>query len=325
MKNVLLTGGAGYVGSHVAEQLLKKGYKVSIVDNLSTGSRGLINKKSNFFKINICNSRALEAVFKNIKFSHVMHFAASISVPESQKNPKKYYFNNVMGTQNLLDLCVKYKVRNFVFSSTCAVYGNVEGLVNENNLKKPESFYGKTKDICEELIKNYFKTYGINYKILRYFNVIGASPSGKIGQLNSHGLFKNISKNLIKKKYEISVYGKNYKTKDGTCIRDYIDVNDLAELHILNIKKNKNKNIILNCGYNNGLSVLDIINEFSKCINKKIKIKFLNNRAGDVMSIISDNKLLKKTFPNWTQRFSLQKSIKKSLDWEKISNAKIYK
>lgn len=319
MKNVLVTGGAGYIGSHVTEQLIEKGYNVIIVDNLSSGSKKLINNKAKFFKINICNYSSLERVFVN-KIDYVIHLAASVSVPEGQKNPKKFYVNNVFGTQNLLDLSVKYKVKNFIFSSTCAVYGNVKGSVSENLLKKPESFYGKTKDICEEMIKNYSKNYNLKFIILRYFNVIGASVSGKIGQLQSQSLFKNIAKKIIKKNYKVNVFGNDYNTIDGTCVRDYIDVNDLAEIHMLCIKINKN--IILNCGYNKGYSILQIINKFSQIIKKKIKINFLKRRNGDLEEIYSDNKLLRKTFFNWSGKYDLEKSIKRTLTWEKKINVK---
>lgn len=322
MKNILITGGAGYIGSHIVEQLIKKKFKVFIVDNLSTGSIKLLNKKTNFFQIDICNKKKLETVFKK-KIECVIHLAASLSVPEGEKKPEKYYLNNVFGTQNLLDLCIKYGVKNFIFSSTCAVYGSVKGSVKENIKKRPESVYGKTKDICEELIKSYSRNYKINYKILRYFNVIGASSTGKLGQYNSEGLFKNISKNIVKKKFYINVFGKNYDTFDGTCIRDYIDVNDLARIHVLSIKKNKN--IILNCGYNKGYSVLEIINEFSQVLNKKIKLKFLKRRRGDVEVIYSNNKLLKKEFPKWKQQFNLSESIKNTLIWEKNISAKKFK
>lgn len=322
MKNILLTGGAGYIGSHIAEQLLDKKFNLTIVDNLSTGSKKLVSKNCKFYSIDICNIKKLEKVFKK-KIDCILHLAASLSVPESQKNPKKYYINNVYGTQNLLDLSVKYGIKNFIFSSTCAVYGNVKGSVNESFKKKPQSIYGKTKDICEELIKNYAARYNFNYKILRYFNVIGASPNGRIGQFNSKGLFKNICKNVVKKKFSINIFGNNYQTNDGTCIRDYIDVNDLAAIHLLCIKKKKN--LILNCGYNKGYSVLNIVNEFSKVINKKINIKYLNKRDGDVESIFSNNRLLKKNFPSWKQNFKLEGSIKNAIKWEQKINAQKFK
>jgi UDP-glucose 4-epimerase len=322
MTNVLLTGGAGYIGSHILEQLLDKKFRVLVVDNLITGSRKLVNKKAIFFKIDICDKKKLEKVFK-YKISCIIHLAAALSVPESQKNPKKYYLNNVFGTQNILDLAAKYKVKKFIFSSTCAVYGNVKGSVKENAAKKPESIYGKTKDICEEIIISYSKNYKINCIILRYFNVIGASPTGNIGQLGSTGLFKTIAKNIISKNYKINVYGKNYKTPDGTCIRDYIDVNDLARIHILSI--NKNKNLILNCGYNKKYSVLEIIEKFSESINRKIKINFLKKRDGDIEKIYSNNIKLKNYFSDWKQEYDLSRSIKYTLKWEEKINDRKFK
>lgn len=318
MKNILLTGGAGYIGSHIAEFLLENKLDVSIIDNLSTGSKKIIPKKTKFYKTDICDYSSLERIFKKKNFDAVIHLAASLSVSESQKKPKKYYVNNVMGTQNLLDLSVKYKIKRFVFSSTCAVYGSVHGSVKENKKKKPESYYGKTKDICEELIFNYSRIFKLDYVILRYFNVVGASISGNRGQLKSQGLFKNLTKNIKNKKYKITIFGNNYNTKDGTCIRDYIDVNDLSKLHYMGIISKKAKNQIINCGYNKGYSVKEIVYHFSKILNKKIKILFSKKREGDVVSIYSNNKHMKKIFPQFQRKFTLRDSIKNTLKWEKI-------
>lgn len=319
MKNILLTGGAGYIGSHVSELLLKKGYKITILDNLSTGSKKLLPPRVTFKKIDICDKKLMEKIFKKNSFDAVIHLAASLSVTESQKNPKKYYLNNIFGTQNLLDLCIEYKVKKFIFSSTCAVYGSVEGAVKENHKKKPESYYGKTKHICEELIQNYSKNYNLDYVILRYFNVIGASNSGKRGQLDSQGLFKSITKTLKVKKNEVTIFGNDYNTRDGTCIRDYIDVNDLSDLHFQSLKTKKAKNKIINCGYNKGYTVKEIVGLFSTILNKKIKIKYSRRRAGDVVAIYSNNRYMKTIFPKWKRSFGINKSIENTLNWEKIS------
>lgn len=324
MSNVLVTGGAGYIGSHVVNRLLKKGYDVTIIDNLSSGSKQLLpkTKKVSFYNIDICNHNLLLKLFKKKKFKKVFHFAASINVTESQKYPQKYYVNNVFGTENILSLCQKFKTKSFVFSSTCAVYGSVCGSVKETLVKKPENYYGKTKNICEELIKNYSKISNFNFAILRYFNVVGADPSNNLGQISSESLFKKISKNIILKKYKFNIYGKNYKTLDGTCIRDYIDVNDLADLHILSLKKisKSKKNLIMNCGYNKGLSVKQIIDAFSKEINRKIKIHYLSRRDGDIEKIWSNNSNLRKIFPNWKRKYTLSKSIENALKWERMIN-----
>lgn len=323
MINVLVTGGAGYIGSHVVKRLIKKKYKVTVVDNLSTGSKYLIpNKKVSFSKIDICDFDTLYKLFKKKKFQFIFHFAAALSVSESQFNPKKYYVNNVYGTENILNLCKIFNIKNIIFSSTCAVYGSVSGSIKESRMKNPQSHYGKTKDICEDLIIKYSKISNLNYSILRYFNVIGADAKNQLGQISSDGLFKKLSKNIVKKKYNISIYGNDYKTRDGTCIRDYIDVNDLADIHILSMSAllKKKKNIIINCGYNKGFSVKEIVSAFSKVIQRNINIKYLPRRAGDVESIWSNNTKLIKTFPNWKQKYKLFDSIKNTLRWEKKNN-----
>lgn len=316
MKNILVTGGAGYIGSHMAAKLIDKGYKVYVIDNLSTGSKKNLPKKCRFFFNDICDKKKIKHIFQKIKFDCVFHFAASLSVPESEKNPKKYYFNNVYGTINILDNCVKFNVKKIIFSSTCAVYGSVNGSVNEKMKTNPKSNYGKTKLICENIIKDYKEKFSISYSILRYFNVVGANPNYKYGQYKSDGLFKNLSKNIINHKYIINVFGNNYPTKDKTCIRDYIDVNDLIDLHYLSFKKIK-KNLTINCGYNKGYSVKEIITLFEHVSGKKIKINIKKRRPGDVISIFSNNKLLKTVFPKWERKFSIQKSIINSINWEK--------
>lgn len=316
MKKILITGGAGYVGSHVAEKLISKKFKVFIIDNLSTGSKKNLPKKSIFYKCDICDKDKIDNITKSIKPDCIFHFAAKLSVPESEKKPKLYFYNNIYGTINLLDICVKYKIKKFLFSSTCAVYGSINGKVSEFKPTNPKSNYGKTKDICEKMIIEYSRKYKIKYSILRYFNVIGAHPYGLHGQLKSAGLFKNLSKNIIKKKLNIDVFGNDYPTPDHTCIRDYIDVNDLSELHFLSYKK-ISKNLIINCGYNMGYSVKQIIKAFEKVINKNIKINFKKRRKGDVASIWSNNNYLKKIFPLWKRRFTLHDSIKNTLAWEK--------
>ena len=322
MTNVLLTGGAGYIGSHILRQLLEKKFRVLVVDNLSTGSRKLVNKKAKFFKIDICDKKKLEKVFK-YKISCIIHLAAALSVPEGQKNPRKYYFNNVFGTQNILDLAAKYKVKKFILSSTCSVYGGAKGKVSENSPLMPESNYGKTKLIAEQLTKSYAKKFSFKYAILRYFNVVGADPFLKTGSINKVSLFKNITSCLSQKNPKIDLFGTNYKTTDGTAVRDYIDVNDLSNLHVESLNKlKKSVSFILNCGYGKPLSVRKIITSFQKIANKKIKIQKKNRRPGDVEKVYSDIKYLKKIFPKWKRKYSLSDSIKLSLAWEKMINEK---
>ena len=321
MSFTLVTGGAGFIGSQLVNTIYDRNpkAKVVVIDNLSTGRRKLIDSRAKFFKADIKNNIMLKSIFSKYKINSVFHFAANISVEDSEKNPKKYYLNNVIGTENLLKLCKIKKIKFFIFSSTSAVYGNVRGKVNEDSIKMPESNYGRTKLFAEYLVKNYFTKSNINYAILRYFNVVGADIHLRSGQICEGSLFKTINKNILKNNYSIKVFGNNYKTQDGTCIRDYIDVNDLCEIHLRALsylKKNK-KNLVVNCGYGEGSSVKKIIKLFSNLINKKLLIINRPRRIGDVEKIYCDTKKLKKTFPNWIRKFSLKDSIKNSLDWER--------
>ena len=320
MKNILVTGGAGYIGSHIVELLVKKNFNVFIIDNLSTGYKKLLNKKAKFFKVDINNYITVKKIIKVNNIDSVIHLAAKLNVSEAEKKPKSYYHNNVTGTQNLILACKKTKVKNFLFSSTCAVYSDKLRYVHENSKKNPKGIYGKTKLMCEKLITKNFKNYKIRYCILRYFNVVGASPSKKIGQISKNGqLFKNLSLSLLSKKPVFNVYGNNYKTLDGTCVRDYIHVRDLSHLHIIALNKINlvGKSIILNCGYGKGLSVLQVIKEFKKYSKKKIKINFMKRRQGDMTEIIANISKLKRNLKWKPKFFSLRKMVKSTVNWEK--------
>ncbi len=323
-ETILVTGGAGYIGSKVSHDLIQKKFKVIIIDNLSTGYNFLVPKKSIFFKASVLNTDILDRLFKKYKFKSVIHFAASLSVEESQKNPLKYYTNNVLGIDTLLKVATKYDLRNFIMSSTCAVYGVTQkGSVNENSFLLPENNYGKTKLLAEVLLKNYAKKFNFNYAILRYFNVIGADSALKSGPVKSQTLFKILSKNIIQKKNKINLYGNNYNTKDGTCIRDFIDVNDLSTIHLetLHIIK-KRKSFEINCGYGQPLSVLEVINNFSKITGAKIMINNKSRRKGDMEKIYCDNKKLQTILKNWKRKVFLNQSIKSQLNWEIYLNKK---
>jgi UDP-glucose 4-epimerase len=321
MQNILVTGAAGYVGSKVCYDLIDKNFKVLAIDDLSLGNRSILPKKCIFIKVDISKLEELERVFKKFKFTTVYHFAAKKSVDESQRYPLKYFKTNVMGTKNLLDLIIKYGVKNLIFSSTCAVYGEtLNHEVSEKNLLVPKSYYGYTKFLCEKTIIQYQKKYNFNYAILRYFNVVGADHKLRTGEIDSDSLFKNIIVS-IKTGKAFNLYGDNYNTKDGTCIRDYIDINDLSELHLLALNKIKKlkKSIIFNCGYNKPRSVSDIVHNFEKILKFKIPIKLKKKRKGDVEEIYSNNKVQNNLFPNWRPKFNLSDSIKLSLRWEKVN------
>ena len=321
VKNILITGGAGYIGSHITEILLKKDKKVFLIDNLSTGHRKLINKKAKFFKLDIHRKDKVRKIIKKSKIDSIIHLAANLIIGEGQRKPKKYFKNNVLGTKNLLEACKDTTVKNFIFSSTAAIYKEGQYRVSENSIIKPKSIYGKTKIKAENLIKNFAKKNKINYGILRYFNIAGSSPSGKIGLINKNSdhLFKNYSIEILKKKPKLKIYGTNYKTKDGSCIRDFIHVSDIAEIHYLVLEKINKLNIskILNCGYNEGTSVLQVAKEFKRQSSKKVNIIETKRRSNDLIKIIASNNNLKK-FINWKPKFNnLGKIVKSCIVWEK--------
>ena len=320
IKNILITGGAGYIGSHISEVLIKNKKKIFIADNLSSGHKRLINKQAKFFKVDILKIKKIRDIIINNKIDSVVHLAANLIIGESEKYPKKYFKNNVLGTKNLLAACKNTTIKNFIFSSTAAVYKDGQYKVDENSDIKPKSVYGKTKIKAEKIIKQFCKKNKINYCILRYFNIAGSSPSGKIGLINkSDHLFKNFSREIIKKKPILKIYGNNYNTKDGSCIRDFIHVSDIAEIHYKVLEKiNKlNNSKILNCGYGRGISVLEVAKAFQKQTSKKVEILVSKSRKGDLVKIIASNNKLKK-FIRWKPKFNnLNKIVKSCINWEK--------
>jgi len=320
IKNILITGGAGYIGSHISETLIKNKKNIYIIDNLSTGFRKLINKKAKFFKVDILQKDKIKKIINKNNIDSIIHLAANLIISEGEKKPNKYYKNNVIGTKKLLSACQNTFIKNFIFSSTAAVYKDGQYKVNENSIIKPQSVYGKTKIQGEKLIKSFCKKNKINYGILRYFNIAGSSPSGKIGLLNkSDNLFKNYSKQIMKKKPTLKIYGGDYNTKDGSCIRDFIHVSDIAEIHykVLNQIDKTKKSKVLNCGYNKGNSVLDVAKEFKRQSSKKVKILFIKRRKGDLVKIIASNKKLMK-FIKWRPKYNnLSKIVQSCLNWEK--------
>jgi len=322
-KNILITGGAGYIGSHIVEELIKQKKNVFVLDNLVTGFKRLINKKASFIKGDVGNILKVKRIIKKNNIDSIIHLAAYLNISEAEKNKKKYNLNNIKGTFNLIKACKNSTVRNIIFSSSCSIYGNVKGAVNEREKPNPQSYYAFTKYKGEQIIKKYSKQYNYKYAILRYFNVAGASNSNKIGEIQkSHGhLIKNLAIQSLKKNPQVSIYGNDYNTKDGTCVRDYIHVSDLADIHIksLNYINTKSKSLILNCGYGKGYSVLDIINIFKK-INKKLIINFTKKRPGDIAQVYADTKKFKKVLRWVPKHNNIKKILKSALKWEKTLN-----
>lgn len=322
MKNILLTGGAGYIGSHVTNLLIDNNYHVSVIDNLITGNIKLVNKKASFYKCDISDKKKIKKILEKKKFDIVMHFAGLIRVDESVKNPKKYNEYNYKKAKIFFDTCFKYGLKKVIFSSTAAVYGNPKvPKVSEENKLNPLNPYARTKLKLENYLIKKSLSDNIVYVILRYFNVAGADKklrSGLISKYSTH-LIKIASEVAIKKKNELIINGNNYDTKDGTPVRDYIHVSDLANIHLISAKylyKKKCSNIF-NCGYGIGFSVKEVIDTFNQILDKKIKYRIGPRRPGDSQYIVANARKFKKTF-KWKPQFNNLKFILKSAyRWEK--------
>ena len=317
---ILITGGAGYIGSTVSNYLLDRGHKITIIDNLSTGLLSNIPKKAEFFKIDISNINKLNQIFFKKQFDIVFHFAAFINNNESVKNPKKYHQNNFTKGKIFLDYCIKKKIKNFIYSSTAAVYYSSTKRVKETDKLKPTTAYSKSKLKLENYLKK--KKKNISCIILRYFNVAGSDTKLRCGfntKIGSNLILNLCAANLKNKKFLIN--GNNYKTADGTTIRDYIHVEDLAQIHLLAatfIRKKKTFKI-LNCGYGTGFSVKEILDRFNFISKNQIKYAIGKERQDDIIvSISNPNKLTK--LLKWKPKYEdLSYILKSSLNWYKKS------
>ena len=310
---VLITGAAGYIGSLCTQVLLNKAYDVVALDNLSKGKMELVDKRAKFYKIDLVDKLELEKIFKENKIKAVIHFAAYKAVEESMENAVKYS-DNIVGTLNLLNCMVKYKVNKIIFSSSAAVYGLPE---KEENIEEffpvqPINYYGFSKLACEEQIKWYNNIHKINYIILRYFNVAGDGGMNYIDP-EAKNIFPIIMEFLTGKREKLIVFGNDYSTKDGTCVRDYIHISDLVEAHILALEKNYCG--ILNLGTAKGFSVKELINEFSKKV--KLSFEFGEKRKGDAAYLVASNKLAKEIL-NWHPNKNLSDMIDSTLSNYKL-------
>ncbi|WP_133967932.1 UDP-glucose 4-epimerase GalE [Eubacterium limosum] len=294
---VLVSGGAGYIGSHAVVQLLDKQYDVVVVDNLSTGHQWAVDKRASFYQCDIRNKKDLDKIFKKEKIDAVMQFAADIVVADSEKNPLKYYDNNVYGTISLLQTMLENNVKNIIFSSTAAVYGNTEKVpVEEKDLLDPISPYGATKAFVERILDDCRKAYGLNYCVFRYFNVAGAHEKYPIGQnvKKNTALIPIILEVASGERDFVGIFGNDYDTKDGTGIRDFIHVVDLVDAHILGINKLlKNESAIYNLGNGQGFSVLEMIQAARKVTGHPIPTKISPRRDGDIACSIASSEKAK--------------------------------
>ena len=332
--NILITGGAGYIGSHVVKQIIENtDHSVVIIDNLSTGSLKTIktlneirqqtgkNTELTFIEADLKDFQMIEGMFKAKKFDVVIHFAASIVVPESVKNPIKYYMNNTVNTANLINLCLKYGVNRFIFSSTAAVYGQPDEIpVKETTPTQPINPYGRSKLMSETVLNDVGAHTEFKYIILRYFNVAGADLKIRIGQRfpNATHLIKVAAETAVGKRDKMYVFGTDYPTPDGTCIRDYIHVDDLADAHIKSLEYlNDNNSDVFNCGYGRGYSVLEVINTMKEVSGVDFKVEYTGRREGDPAILIADNTKILNNL-NWRPQYDDLKLIcKTALEWEK--------
>lgn len=330
MKQILVTGGLGYIGSHTVVALINAGYEVVIVDDLSNASSHVLEwiyaitgKHPQWYLVDLKDDKKLDQIFNWHHFTGVIHFAAHKAVGESVTEPLKYYKNNLLGLINLLECCEKYDVKNIIFSSSCTVYGQADQMpIHENTpLKTPESPYGKTKQMGETIIEDWVNATSFNGIVLRYFNPIGAHPSLHIGEWikgEPNNLLPSILNTALGKFQYVRVYGNDYPTKDGTAIRDYIDVNDLAEAHAkaLNQLVESTTSSMMeyyNLGTGKGYSVLEMIQAFEKVAKIHIPYQFCDKRAGDFIEAYADYTLAKSKL-NWEPTTDLETSLKTA--WE---------
>lgn len=326
--NILITGGAGYIGSHVLKALLEKNSdKISVIDNFYSGSRDALVAlesvgKFEFIKCDLADTDLLEEIFSTHKFDAIIHFAAYIEVFESMQNPLKYYLNNTANTANLINLALKFGVKKFIFSSTAATYGEPEnGIVCENSPQNPINPYGNSKLMSEQILKDAAAANSdFKFGILRYFNVAGASLDGLIGQNypNATHLIKVATQTITGKRANMSIFGRDYDTKDGTCIRDYIHIEDLADAHLAVLDYlDDNDSDIFNVGYGHGFSVLEVINMAKKISGVDFEVMDAPRRLGDPAILIADSSKLRDLTSWKPKKDSLETIISSALAWEK--------
>ncbi|HOP50619.1 MAG TPA: UDP-glucose 4-epimerase GalE [Ignavibacteriales bacterium] len=316
---ILVTGGAGYIGSHTVKQLIKNNYDVVVLDNLSRGHKEAVHSKAKLLNCDLLNYDNLLNTLKNEKIDAVIHFAAFAYVGESTEKPDIYYRNNVVGSYNLINAVKELAIKYFIFSSTCSVYGNpLQIPISEEESIKPINPYAKTKKAVEFLLEDFTEAYDLKYVILRYFNAAGSDPEAQIGE--SHDpethLIPLVINTALGKRDKIKVFGNDYNTPDGTCIRDYIHVDDLADAHIkaLEYLVNGGKSEVFNLGTGEGYSVLDIINAVENITNLKVNYEIVERRAGDPAILVADNKKAIEIL-NWNPKYNLNDIITTAYKW----------
>ena len=319
--NILVTGGAGYIGSHVVKGLLDTKHQVVTYDNLQKGHQKAV-LGGEFVEGDLADKEKLDETFKKYDIDAVIHLAADSLVGESMENPAKYYRNNVVNGLNLLDAMMENNVKNIVFSSTAATYGEVKEMpITEDLPKEPTNVYGRSKLFFEKIMKDYDNAYGLNYVSLRYFNASGADESGKIGEDHdpeSH-LIPIVLQKALGTRENLAIFGTDYPTRDGTCVRDYIHVSDLAQAHILAVEalENGKESSIYNLGNGDGYSVKEVIETASEVIGREIEAVEGDRRAGDPATLIASSKKIQKEL-GWEPKYGdLKTIIETAWKWHK--------
>jgi UDP-glucose 4-epimerase len=325
---VLVTGGAGYIGSHAVLALRDAGWPVVVIDNLVTGFRWAVPECVPFEQADIGDPQRVGDILETHKIGAILHFAGSVVVPESVENPLKYYRNNTANSRSLIESAVTAGVRHFIFSSTAATYGIPDIVpVSEDAPKRPINPYGMSKLMTEQMLADVAAAHPINFCALRYFNVAGADPQGRTGQSTAGAthLIKVAVEAATGKRSHVSIYGTDYATPDGTGVRDYIHVSDLAAAHVLALEKlvsAPEKSHIMNCGYGRGFSVSEVLDAVDRATNVRIERRLEPRRAGDPDALMADNSRILETLP-WVPQFDdLDKIVGDALAWERALTAR---
>jgi len=320
---VLVSGGAGYIGSHAVWALRDAGWPVVVIDNLSTGFRFLLPDDVPLYEGDIADSELVSRIFAENGIAAVMHFAGSIIVPESVSDPLKYYSNNTAKSRSLLEAAVKAGLRHFIFSSTAAVYGAAQSsTVSEETPAQPINPYGWSKLMTEQMLADASFAHGFNYCALRYFNVAGADPQARTGQstVGATHLIKVACEAASGKRSHVDVFGTDFDTPDGTGIRDYIHVSDLAAAHVLALEaliEQSERSLTMNCGYGRGFSVLEVLDAVDRLTNARIERRMAPRRPGDAAALVSDPARIRATLPWTPQHADLETIVSHALTWER--------
>jgi UDP-glucose 4-epimerase len=320
---VLVTGGAGYIGSHAVLALKDAGWRVAVIDDLSNGSRELVPEGVPFYQGSIAERVLVDSIIDQLGIGAIMHFAGSIVVPESVEHPLDYYANNTLASHALISAAVAAGIKHMLFSSTAAVYGAPRQVpIVEDDPKLPINPYGASKLMTERMLEDASAAHDLNYGALRYFNVAGADPKGRTGQIGrgSTHLIKVAAEAAVGKRDHVAVYGTDYPTPDGTCIRDYIHVSDLAAAHVAALEwltQHPGENLVMNCGYGKGLSVLEVLDAVDQHTNSPVKRVMEGRRAGDPPELVAGNQRLLDTL-EWRPAYAdIDRIVADALAWER--------